>query len=569
MRRLNLIGLLLAASLGSAAAQEMKLPQISRTHADWDSVATELTSLDGFKDTLDLNRSAAAIFPDIGASPVPVLLPFDTASFLRDLANDVPLKPDYFSGFHAPSFFLSGPSGYDAVFSTYSRDIPVLGVSFSERIDIHLSGAGLLYELDEPVGLLAWPTNGLETDVPGLKRMFFENYVRYAFVRYGVPYVVAIECFDGGSRYRKISCRDADKVAARFLKALRVAGGTPQQQPDTVAPKTIDRPQAQSTVFTYYAPGDILPGTGVKGNRGRADHTVYSRIGFPLADAPAFANSQAFMNYGSCDSTGHSAAGTVGGIAAYRCRVNNNQTLVWNEAAADNYSYPWRDNFCEHRYFYVGQCPGGLGHQGQDIRPANCKHGDNANRCEAYQHDVVAVRDGMVMRFPGQMAAYVVVNAPDERVRGRYLHMFPKFMDQDGLLNGRRVAEGEVIGKVGNFEFRERATTYHLHFDLQVPTRYGWVFVNPYMTLVAAFERQIRGRGREIREDAVNSSIELAAPATVPAAETAPPAADPSAAAAETTGTAANPDQKDVDSEPNKRFGPETAQHDPTKPTYP
>ena len=40
----------------------------------------------------------------------------------------------------------------------------------------------------------------------------------------------------------------------------------------------------------------------------------------------------------------------------------------------------------------------------------------------------------------------------------------------DGMLSGRPVREGEVIGKVGNFFKRERATTYHLHFDLQVPT---------------------------------------------------------------------------------------------------
>ena len=67
------------------------------------------------------------------------------------------------------------------------------------------------------------------------------------------------------------------------------------------------------------------------------------------------------------------------------------------------------------------------------------------------------------------------------------------------MLSGRPCKEGEVIGKVGNFFQRERATTYHLHFDMQVPTRYGWVFVNPYMTLVAAYERLIRGRGRKSR----------------------------------------------------------------------
>jgi hypothetical protein len=63
------------------------------------------------------------------------------------------------------------------------------------------------------------------------------------------------------------------------------------------------------------------------------------------------------------------------------------------------------------------------------------------------------------------------------------------------------VHEGEVIGKVGNYQRRERATTYHLHFDMQVPTKYGWVFVNPYMTLVAAYERAINARGRELAPD--------------------------------------------------------------------
>src|SRR5262249_62192557 len=67
--------------------------------------------------------------------------------------------------------------------------------------------------------------------------------------------------------------------------------------------------------------------------------------------------------------------------------------------------------------------------------------------------------------------------------------------------SGRVVHEGQVIGKVGNFFRRERATTYHLHFDVQVPTRYGWVFVNPYMSLVAAYERAIQARGRELLSD--------------------------------------------------------------------
>jgi murein DD-endopeptidase MepM/ murein hydrolase activator NlpD len=91
--------------------------------------------------------------------------------------------------------------------------------------------------------------------------------------------------------------------------------------------------------------------------------------------------------------------------------------------------------------------------------------------------------------------------------------MSPRQLDQEEVLSGRMLKQGEVLGKVGNFFQRERATTYHLHFDMQVPTKYGWVFVNPYMTLVAAYEHLIGGRGTEIKEE--------------PQIATAPPAFDP------------------------------------------
>src|SRR5262249_56559582 len=114
--------------------------------------------------------------------------------------------------------------------------------------------------------------------------------------------------------------------------------------------------------------------------------------------------------------------------------------------------------------------------------------------------------------------------------------MLPKQFNAEGLVSGRFVHEGEVIGKVGNFFRRERATTYHLHFDLQVPTKYGWVFVNPYMTLVASYERLIRGRGQEIKEPDVKEDIPTASIAAKPL----PPmtVALPAAAAANPTETA-------------------------------
>jgi hypothetical protein len=536
MLRYGIAGLALAVGIAAAAAQDMKSPRIAPTHVDWDAVAVDLDALDlpkpaGVPELMaKLNRATGERFANIAASPVPVLLPFDTAAFLRDRAaapdpvaasTNAPAD-NYLFGFNAVPFFYPGPAGYDAVVVARAQEMRELGVGFSDAIHIHIGGSALVYQLDEPRGVIGWPVHGLD-EFPGIRRTFLENYVRYTFVRYGVPYVVAIECSDGRLRFRKMSCRDADKVAVRFLKALRVAGGAPQAQPEAIAADTIDRPAEQSTVFTYHSPGDILPGTGFRRKGGVADYTVYSKIRFPLADAPAFANSQSFMNWGNCEATGRYGAGTLGGVRAYRCRVSG-QMLVLDESAADNYSYPWRDNFCETRNFYVGQCPGGLGHQGQDIRPAFCRQRiEGANRCEPYLHDVVAVRDGAVLRAPTQEALYILVNAPNERIRFRYLHMLPKQFNADGMVSGRLVHEGEVIGKVGNFFRRERATTYHLHFDMQVPTKYGWVFVNPYMTLVASYERLIRGRGEEIKEEDLPTASIPAKP--LPAAAPVPPAA--------------------------------------------
>ena len=110
---------------------------------------------------------------------------------------------------------------------------------------------------------------------------------------------------------------------------------------------------------------------------------------------------------------------------------------------------------------------------------------------------------------------FLFVNSPTAHVRLRYIHMNPKQLDEDGIVSGKRVAEGETIGKVGNYNDYERGTTYHLHFDMQVPTELGYVFVNPYMTLVSAYERLIGGaRHRDQGRGAPGSAAAGASTAT-------------------------------------------------------
>ena len=67
------------------------------------------------------------------------------------------------------------------------------------------------------------------------------------------------------------------------------------------------------------------------------------------------------------------------------------------------------------------------------------------------------------------------------------MHMNPSAMDGGGILNGRRVAEGEKIGVVSNYLDFPNGTSYHLRFEVQVFTCDGWIRVNPYATLIGSY----------------------------------------------------------------------------------
>jgi hypothetical protein len=318
--------------------------------------------------------------------------------------------------------------------------------------------------------------------------------VRYAFTRFGVPYVVSIQCLDSVPRPRRLACREAYPVAERFLKALRVAGGLPSRPRMAIASETVDRPLANSVNFTYRPAGDIIANSGWRKQGGRADFTAYSQIRFPLQKAPAFAHSQSFGIRRPADRPDELAGGPV--------------------------SYPWQDNFCEARSFGVGQCASGHGHQGQDIRPAACPHhSEGPDQCDPKRQAVVAVRDGVLIRTLRQEGVTLQINTRTEHIRFRYMHMNPAAMDADGLLNGRQVEEGEKIGVVSNYLDHPNGTSRHLHFDVQVFTRDGWLWVNPYVTLISAYERLIRGRGREIGPQMPTAAVAHALPEDVSRSE--------------------------------------------------
>jgi len=492
---------LLLAGTANLTADEFKTPAISAVRVEWRAVLDQLRSEIGTQPSVasdftflgrrrlpafdprstpalvQLNAVTSQIFAGIGRSPVPVLLPFDTAAFLDARLNGAPASLSvsrYQADFRPADLFDSGPAGYDATFSLEpgaGDGMPQR--TFARSVEVQITGSILTYDINDPLGGKGEPVKALSAQFPDLRRFIREGYVRYAFTRFGVPYVVSIQCLDSTPLSRRLACREAYPVAERFLKALRIAGGLPSRPRMDIPAGIAERPAGRSSEFTYRAAGDIIASSGYRKQGGHADFNTYSQIRFPLEKAPVFIHSQSFRNRRSSDKP-------------------------LDELAGGNTSYPWQDNFCEARSFGVGQCPGGFGHQGQDLRAAPCLAGsEGPDRCDPRQQAIVAVRDGVLIRSLKQQAATLQINTRNEHIRFRYMHMNPAAMDADGVLNGRSVDEGEKIGVVSNYLDHPNGTSRHLHFDVQVFTRDGWLWVNPYVTLISAYERLIRGRGRE------------------------------------------------------------------------
>jgi hypothetical protein len=101
--------------------------------------------------------------------------------------------------------------------------------TFSQAVEVQISGSILVYDLSDRLGGKGELVKALAAQFPDLRRFIREGYVRYAFTRFGVPYVVSIQCLDSTPRPRRLACREAYPVAERFLKALRIAGSQPSR----------------------------------------------------------------------------------------------------------------------------------------------------------------------------------------------------------------------------------------------------------------------------------------------------------------------------------------------------
>ncbi|OAF19575.1 hypothetical protein [Bradyrhizobium neotropicale] len=497
------LSLLIASPL---TAEEFRSPSLSALRVDWraalDQLRTEISSRPqiagdfifvprrsvprydsrAMPALVQLNAVSGQFFTGIARSSIPVLLPFDAAAYReaqRNAAAPSQSLARYQADFSPVDMFDAGPAGYSASFSLdpgAGDGMPVR--VFARPVEVQITGSALIYDVADPAGGKGEQVKSLTTLYPDLRRFIREGYVRYAFTRFGVAYVVSIQCLDSIAKPRRLACKEAYPVAERFLKALRVAGGQRMRPLMDVASDVVDRPAERSADFSYRPSGDIIPNTGYRKQGGHPDVMAYAQIRFPLEKAPAVVRSQ---SYGRRDKLDGPTA------------------------------YPWRDNFCESRSFEVWQCNGGYGHQGEDIRGADCPPaGEGSGRCDPKQRAVVAVRDAVVVRGIKDQAATLEVNSRTEHIRFRYMHMNPQTMNADGVLNGRMVTEGEKIGVVSNYLDHPAGTSMHLHFDVQLFTRDGWIWVSPYVTLISSYERLIGARGREIGPEIAGASQPVA-----------------------------------------------------------
>ncbi len=207
---------------------------------------------------------------------------------------------------------------------------------------------------------------------------------------------------------------------------------------------------ARADDFTFLPPGDLAAGSG----QGRVDQTVYAPdIRFPIEQGAAFANSQVW---------GHGGNSGPGG----------------SQCDKENFSYPWRDNFCETRSWNMPLCPAGQGHQGQDVRAADCVK---------LKHWAAAVTDGTIT----SIGSYTVYLTDANGTRFDYLHM-----ENVQVKVGQKVKRGDHVGMVSN-NFGTSSTTVHLHFNIQQNVKnVGVVFVPPYLSLVKAYKATLEQPAR-------------------------------------------------------------------------
>ena len=217
-------------------------------------------------------------------------------------------------------------------------------------------------------------------------------------------------------------------------------------------------PCIEADDFSFTPVGKLNPANS---GHGRVDVNLYApMMVFPIRRAPAYANSQVFGSGGSHGSVG-------------------------SQCDTRNFQYPWHDNFCETRSGRTNPaCPTGQGHEGQDIRPADCSP-DTA--------EAIAAETGRISKI----GPFWVGLVGDSGIYYSYLHLNPHRL---AVKLGERVSSGDTIGYVSDYMNGPHGTTTHLHFEIHasiIDAKTGRATlqpVSPYFSLVEAYKRLLNAQ---------------------------------------------------------------------------
>jgi hypothetical protein len=453
-----------------------------------------------------LSELAAQIYPGVRKIPIPVLVPVDTARFVAETVkvggHRRQAKKALFGASIESMELLPGLSGYDAEVTIKPTALRELGIAPTLKPSLSIAGSALFYGDGERGQLIA----DLQDAFPGLRRSLGSEDVTYRFQKYGVPYFVNASCTNGPPDAYTLSCTQAEAVIRIVLRDLRLVGGGPLAIKPRAAAAVVVRPTRVSLDFKYYAPGSLLPGTSVQNKGGVTNPSVHgNNLLFPIKDAPVYANSQVFMHWGDCFGQKQALPKQPGDkFARYKCRQNG-KVLFDFEGHSENYSYPWRDNYCEDRGADGAPdgCPVGKGHEGQDIRASRClPDPKDSKRCAINKFDTVAVGDGSALWKQPTNHLKLIADDGANKLYYLYLHMSPEALSDAGMQKGKfvRVKRGQTVGKVGNYDKTVAGgTSTHLHFEVRTS---GMVPLSPYLTLIRAYEQLIGAQGTQISEGA-------------------------------------------------------------------
>ena len=246
---------------------------------------------------------------------------------------------------------------------------------------------------------------------------------------------------------------------------------------ESVASESVESSASSETSSVAMVDFPHNPATQLVANSGSGYNDVSNwapGICFPLAQTPDYANSQVYSpggdHYPTTTATNHGS-----------------------QCDTANYSYPWKDNFCESRSQWNNPvCVAGTGHQGQDIRPTTCKK-------DTYW--AVATEDGVITQV-GSYTVALTGNGSPHRIY-RYLHMLKSSVQ---VVVGDHVVRGQKLGLVSNnlgiSNGVQQYTTIHLHFEVRIAQAETMAdgtkltanaFVPPYTALVDAYQRKLAG----------------------------------------------------------------------------